>query len=135
MCMCQPTLWSQDKLDRSILRVLEGDDGEETHLSGTSGTGIKKQKASHQVWKNNYLTYYHLIRLETTFRPHTLYPTLNNALFSDGLRAQTHTNERRPMAVACRCLVWAHIEIIWLFVVCLKGQPHTRRCYWSTESE
>lgn len=31
-------LWSQDKLDRSILRVLEGDDGEETLLSGTSDT-------------------------------------------------------------------------------------------------
>lgn len=41
--MCQPTLWSQDKLDRSILRVLEGDEGEETHLSGTSGTGINKK--------------------------------------------------------------------------------------------
>lgn len=32
------TLWSHDKLVRSILRVLEGDEGEETHLSGTSGT-------------------------------------------------------------------------------------------------
>lgn len=39
----QLTLWSQDKLERSILRVLEGDDGEETHLSGTSGTGEKKK--------------------------------------------------------------------------------------------
>lgn len=35
------TLWSHDRLDRSILRVLEGDDGEDTHLSGTSGTGDK----------------------------------------------------------------------------------------------
>lgn len=35
-------MWSHDKLDRSILRDLEGDEGEETHLSGTSaGTGIK----------------------------------------------------------------------------------------------
>ena len=32
------TLWSHDKLVGSVLRVLEGDDGEETHLSGTSGT-------------------------------------------------------------------------------------------------
>lgn len=37
-CMRLLTLWSHDRLVRSILRVLEGDDGEDTHLSGTSGT-------------------------------------------------------------------------------------------------
>lgn len=42
VCVCQQTLWSQDKLDLSILRVLEGDDGEETHLSGAPGTGGNK---------------------------------------------------------------------------------------------
>lgn len=43
VCVSLPTLWSQDKLDRSILRVLEGDDGEETLLSGTTDTGIKTE--------------------------------------------------------------------------------------------
>lgn len=43
MPKCKPTLWSQDKLDRSIFRVLEGDDGEETDLSETSGTAVKKK--------------------------------------------------------------------------------------------
>lgn len=40
--LCLLTLWSHDKLVCSILRVLEGDDGEETHLSGTSGTEKKQ---------------------------------------------------------------------------------------------
>lgn len=47
------TLWSHDKLDRSILRVLEGDDGEETHLSGTSGTEKKEHfllVSGHRKW-------------------------------------------------------------------------------------
>lgn len=30
--------WSHDRLERSIRRVLEGEDGEDTHLSATSGT-------------------------------------------------------------------------------------------------
>lgn len=41
---CLQTLWSQDKLERSILRGLEGDDGEETDLSGTTGTGIRMEQ-------------------------------------------------------------------------------------------
>lgn len=47
MPKCKPTLWSQDKLDRSIFRVLEGDDGEETDLSETSGTAVKKKNRHH----------------------------------------------------------------------------------------
>lgn len=46
MSVWEPTLWSHDKLDRSILRGLEGEDGEETHLCGTSGTVGKIKEAS-----------------------------------------------------------------------------------------
>lgn len=42
--VCQPTLWSHDRLDLSILRVLQGDEGEETDRSATSGTKRKMTK-------------------------------------------------------------------------------------------
>lgn len=42
--MVELTLWSQDKVERSILAaVFIGDDGEDLHLTGTS-TRPKKQR-------------------------------------------------------------------------------------------
>lgn len=57
VCVCKQTLWSQDMLDLSILRVLEGDEGEDTHLSRTSGTGIntKGRKCSYYIVMSCYI--------------------------------------------------------------------------------
>lgn len=58
MSKCKPTLWSQDKLDRSIFRVLEGDDGEETDLSETSGTAVKKNKKQKRHYISDHINKY-----------------------------------------------------------------------------
>lgn len=101
--MCPPTLWSQDILDRSILRVLDGDDGEETLLSRTSGTGIKikthcileKEWSNHIIWRNNSQNHQCILVLnisELKFK---------SFLFRNGLRAQSSISECRPITIAC----------------------------------